>query len=449
MKNSLKPNRRVIAHLFVLFSSGWLLFGCNDRTAYQGLQPPDASQESAAVVYNWYKLMGQLELRTSPQPAVLANNRNFGYVGIGLYEAVRPGLRGAEGLSSKLYQMPTMPTPEPDRDYAWGASANAALASLFKQLFVSLSAASKARVDSLENAYFKEFTLSAGAATVARSQSFGRAVATVVYNWSETDNFTLSSQGYVLPVFPGAWVPTPPAFAAPVGPYLKDCRPFLASTLTATAPPMPIPYSVDSASPFYKEARAVYNIGKALTQEQQNIARWWADAGGVGVGVPAPYHNLSIINQVLEAKQARLGQAAEVYAKTGIAMRDGPIITFRAKFQYNLVRPVTYIQKYIDPSWQPLLPTPPYPEYPSGLVGNSAPVMQVLIREFGDIPVTDNAYAWRGSAARPYASLSQLMEEQSTSRVYAGIHYPSTQAVSVQMGRALGNTIADLKLRLK
>jgi hypothetical protein len=438
-------NRRKAAHLFVLFLFS-LLFSCEELLDELGHRPPRHSQESAAVVYDWYKLIGRIQLRTNPQPVVLLNNRNFGYIGVGLYEAVRPGLKGAVSLSSKLYQMPAMPEPERHLKYSWGASANAALASMFKQFLVGLTEADKARIDSMENAYYNRFRSKNSDAVVTRSQAFGRSIATAIYNWSTTDNFNLSGQGYVPPVFPGAWVPTPPAFANPVGPFLKDSRPFLAYSLTATAPALPFPYSEDPSSQFYQAAKEVYDISKALTPEQKAIADWWADVGGVGVGVPAAHHNLSIITGILESKQAKLGQAAQVYAKIGIAFKDGPINTFRGKYQYNLLRPVTYIQRHIDPAWQSYLPAPPYPEYPSGLVGISGPVMQVLIREFGDIPVTDYTYVWRGAAPRQYASITELYNEAAISRLYAGIHYRFTQDISQEMGKELGNHIANIDL---
>ncbi|MDQ3846017.1 MAG: vanadium-dependent haloperoxidase, partial [Bacteroidota bacterium] len=171
-----------------------------------------------------------------------------------------------------------------------------------------------------------------------------------------------------------------------------------------------------------------------------------ADAGGPGTGVPAPHHLLNIITNVLESQGAKLGRAAEVYAKTGIAEKDGTIITFRSKYTYNLLRPVTYIQRLIDPTWLPYLVTPPYPEYPSGLMAIIAPVAQVLIREFGDIAVTDDTYSWRGLAPRQYASLSQMSEEAALSRVYAGIHFRSTQYASIDLGKQLGNVIANINL---
>jgi hypothetical protein len=418
------------------------LYGCHKKDHW----PPTATEESADVVYQWYKLVARLQLPSSPQPVVILNHRNFGYIGVGLYEAVRPGIKGAASLSSKLYQMPAMPGANMGEDYLWSASANAALASMFKQFLAGLTAADIVSIDSLENANNNRFKLSVSDAVIMRSQAFGRLIATAVYDWSTTDNFNLSSQGYVLPDFPGAWVPTPPAFANPVGAFLKDSRPFLAYSLTATAPPLPFQYSEEESSEFYKAAKEVYDIGINLTDEQKAIATWWADAGGTGVGVPAPHHILSIITGVLESHRVKLGRAAELYAKTGIGFKDGPINTFRGKFQYNLLRPVTYIQRHIDSTWQSSLPSPPYPEYPSGLAGVYTPPMQVLIREFGDIPVTDNAYDWRGLPPRIYASISKLNEEAAISRIYAGIHYRFTQNISIEMGKELGDQIADIKL---
>ncbi len=437
-------NRRKVSLLLVLFLIGFL-YSC-EQIEEIFRDPPKNSQESATVVYDWYKLMASTQLRANPQPVTLQNIRNFAYVGVGLYETVRPGIKGAVSLSTRLYQMPAMPQPDAHREYLWGAAANAALASMFKQLLAGLSEADRARIDSMENAYNNRFRLSTSDEVINRSQAFGRSVATAVYNWSATEDFNLSSQGYDLPQGPGAWVPTPPAFANPLGPFLRNSRPFLSYSLTAASPPLPFPYSEDESSQFYEAAKEVYDISKTLTDEQKAIARWWADGGGAGVGVPLPGHLLSIVTEVLESKDVKLGRAAQIYAKTGIAMRDGHFVVFRDKYEYNLLRPLTYIHRHIDPAWQSYLPSPPYPEYPSGLAGLYGPVMQVLIREFGDIPVTDNAYAWRGDEPRQYASISELNEEAAMSRVYAGIHYEFTMDHTLQMGRELGDYIAGIDL---
>ena len=424
-----------------------LLSGCSKFDFFPRKDPKPAA-ESADVLYDWYKLITRIQRNTVPGPVVLLNYRSFGFIGVGVYEAVQPGIEGAVSLSSKLYQMPAMPEPQSNKDYLWGASANAALPSMFKQLLTGLTDADKASMDSLENAYNNRFRLSTSDAVVTRSQAFGRAIATAIYQWSTTDNFNLSSTGFTLPVFPGSYVLTPPAFPAPVGAYLSNSRPFLASSLTALAPPH-IPYSENPSSQFYKEAKNVYDIGKALTAEQKAIPNWWADFGGPPLGLAASAHILSIATWVLESKKANLGEAAETYAKTSIAFKDSPIRVWRDKFHYNLLRPVTYINRLIDPTWQTFLASPPYPDYTSGLAGIYSSSLQVLKKQYGDIPITDNAYGWRGVSPRQYASISELVKEAADSRVLAGIHYQFTQNITVELGQKLGNEIASINLTSK
>jgi hypothetical protein len=344
--------------------------------------------------------------------------------------------------------MPAMPKPDMSKDYLWSASANAALASMFKQFLASLSLVDKGSIDAKEAAIYKQLKLTNSEQVLQRSAAFGRSIATAIYDWSTSDNFSLTSEGYSLLNEPWAWVPTPPNFPTPVGANLQYSRPFLKYSLKAIAPPIPVPYSEDPSSEFYKAAVEVYNLGGKTTGTPQlkATANWWADAGGTGTGVPAPYHLLSIITTVLESQHSGLWKAAEVYAKTGMGLKDGPIITFRSKYYYNLLRPITYIRRHIDPNWLSHLTNPPYPDYTSGLVSNFGPVIQVLINEFGDIPVTDNAYNWRGVPARQFNSLSQLLEEAALSRVYAGIHYRFTQEVSIKMGKELGNEIDKIRV---
>ena len=409
---------------------------------------PKPSEESADVVYQWYKFMATLQRPVSPQPAVFVQVRAFAFIGVGLFESVQPGIKGASSFGPKLYEMPAMPKPDMSKDYLWSASANAALASMFKLFLGSLTPSGIASIEAKEAEIYNQLKLTTPEDVLQRSVAFGRAVATAIYNWSTTDNFSLTSGTYKPLSEPWAWVPTPPNVAPAVADQLQYSRPFLKYSLKATAPPIPVPYSEDPSSAFYKAALEVYNLGGTTTATGANkaTANWWADVGGAGSGVPAPYHILSIITNVLESQNSGLWKAAEVYAKTGIAMKDGQIITFRAKYQYNLLRPITYIRRHIDPNWLSHLGNPAYPEYTSGLMSFYAPVIEVLINEFGDIPVTDNAYAWRGLPTRQFSSLSQLREEASVSRIYAGIHYRFTQDVSVQMGIELGDEIHKVRV---
>jgi hypothetical protein len=71
-------------------------------------------------------------------------------------------------------------------------------------------------------------------------------------------------------------------------------------------------------------------------------------------------------------------------AKLGVAQADAFISCWATKFRYNLLRPVTYIKRHIDPAWEPLLITPPFPEYTSGHSTQSGAASTVLTAVFGD-----------------------------------------------------------------
>ena len=112
-------NRKIILVIFVI----GLLYGCKKD---DNSQPP-AIQESGNVAIDWYKLQLRILLNANPVTNNATNFSNFGYVGVGLYEAVYPGIKGSVSLSTVLNQMPAMPAADKYKDYVWTASANAAI----------------------------------------------------------------------------------------------------------------------------------------------------------------------------------------------------------------------------------------------------------------------------------------------------------------------------------
>jgi hypothetical protein len=405
---------------------------------------PKSLHESADVALDWYKLQFRFLLERN---ASFNGGLFFGYIGIGLYESVRYGISNSVSLSTQLYQMPAMPARENNNGYNWKVSANAAMASMVRSFYSGLTNANKASIDSLENAYNQNVNPGPGSETFQRSQAFGRAIATAIYNWFKTDQINTSNVGYVWPVFPGSWVPTPPAFGNPVNPYFGAGRPFLSADLTAIAPRFAIPYSETPGSAFYNMVNNVYQVSKTLTADQKTTALFWVDQGDKVAYTPAG-HDMYIVTQALEQTNANLGKAAEVYAKAGIAERDGAIVTFRSKYDNNLIRPVTYIRKVIDATWSPFIPTPPHPEYPAAHAGVTGSVMQILNRELGDnVSFTDHTYEFRGFAPRTYSSFFAAAEDAGMSRLYGGIHYaPSIQA-GLALAREVGNRVSDIKLQ--
>ncbi len=434
-----RPKSVFIGSLIILTL---LIPGCQKLDWDHFNNHPHGKGPDARVAIDWYRLqLGLLLERNST-----LYGPHVAYIGIGLYESVQPGIRNAVSLSGKLYQMPAMPSIEKNKGYDWQVSANAALASLIRYFNIGLTPANQVTIDSLENAYNQKLMNGAGSEKFMRSQAFGRSVATAVHNWSLTDNFNPSNAGYVPPVFPGAWIPTPPAFANGINPYISSARPLLASIAGNVAGPVSFAYSEDPNSDFYKMVENVYTVSKNLTQEQKDIAMFWVDQGN-GIAFTPHGHHISLITQALYQKHADLGTAAEAYAKGGIAERESTIICFRSKYKYNLIRPVSYIQKVIDPTWLSFIPTPPHPEYPAAHAFITGAVTRAVEKVLGEhLRMTDHTYDFRGWKARTYNSLFDAGKEAGISRLYGGIHYLPSINTGLMLGKDLGQKIGNLKL---
>ena len=393
------------------------------------------------VALDWYGL----QLRFLLERNSTMNPVYFGYLGVGLYEAVRGEDKYAVSLSTRLNQMPEMPVAE-NMGYDWVISANAAMASMLRSFNTGLTPANLASIDSLENVYNQNASTSQNSEVFDRSQSFGRSVATAIHNWYLTDNFNPGNAGYVPPVFPGAWIPTPPAFANGTMPYLSTARFFLSDNASIVVPPPPYAYSEIPGSDFYNMVKNVYDVNLALTTEQKNLANYFVDQGN-GIGFTPGGHHFSVITQILYAKGANLALAAEVYAKAGIAERDATIVGFTAKYKYNRIRPVSYIRKVIDPNWLPFIPTPPFPEYPANHATITGSVMEAVAKVLGnDFSFTDHTYDFRGFPSRSYTTIFGVAEESGISRLYGGIHYRESIDTGWVIAKELGAKVGDINL---
>jgi membrane-associated phospholipid phosphatase len=117
----------------------------------------------------------------------------------------------------------------------------------------------------------------------------------------------------------------------------------------------------------------------------------------------------------VEQLKLSLGRAAEMYALTGIALADSFISAWNVKYRVQLVRPVTYINAYIDPKWKPIINTPPFPEYPSGHSVVSGAAAVVLTHLFGEVAFSDLTHLGRMLPPRSFDSFDQAAEEAALS----------------------------------
>jgi hypothetical protein len=393
---------------------------------------------SSEVVFKWMDM--QLHLfRTNPTPiGGLPPARYFGYSAIALYESVVQGMPAYKSLSGQLTDMPDMPQTVRGYAYYWPACGNAALAVMTRSYFPNTTAANKASIDSLENALNVAYQMETDNEEFQRSADFGKAVAQAVFDWSATDGSANANAPYIPPVGPGLWAPTPPAFLAASGPYWGKNRLMVANSLNGAAPLAPPVYSEDPSSDYYNMVKEVYDISQVLTPDQIANAVYYRDNPGFGGG-----HYLSIFKQILIQKNPQLDFSAYAFAKVSIAIIDAGIGCWQTKYQYNQQRPIKYIREVLGhTSWNPVFPTPNFPDFPSGHSDIAGAFGETMKGLFGShYHFTDHSYDYLGMPSRSFSSFDALVHDIGNARVYAGIHYRISCVRASQQGKKIAQNI--------
>ncbi|MET0156308.1 MAG: vanadium-dependent haloperoxidase [Rickettsiales bacterium] len=407
-------------------------------------ETPD--KEKHEVATQWADFMLGIMRRTQGfTPPVVS--RALAYSAIALYESLVPSLPEHKSLSGRLIDMPPMPKPEPDRQYYWPAVANAALAAIFSDIVAQspVDAKNMPAIEEFRKKIADAYANETAARTIRRSEKYGRDVARAVYAWSMGDgaheahihNFP---SNYSIPKGEGMWEPTTPRLYPALQPFWGEKRPFVLknSEELACGLPTPVPYSADPKSEFYAEAKEVYDAGESMTKERRDIAQFWNDAPRYSYTPPG--HIFSILTQLLRQKDASLMFAADAYAKVSVALADAFVGCWAEKYRYNVIRPVTYIKRFIDKDWAALLSTPPFPEYPSGHSVQTGAATVVLISLFGEkYPFTDHSYDHMGYAPRSFSSFKEMEREVGISRLYGGIHYRASIERGIKQGECIGD----------
>jgi hypothetical protein len=218
------------------------------------------------------------------------------------------------------------------------------------------------------------------------------------------------------PEGPGYWAPTPPAFLPPLEPLAGTWRPWNLSSGVQFRPGPPPAYGSPA---FQAEMLEVYRVSLSLTAEQKQIANFWAD--GAGTVTPPGHWNLIGLDLVRGKNWSTL-RTTLLFAALNTAQADAFIACWDAKYAYWSLRPVTAIQRVIDPAWLPLIVTPPFPAYVSGHSTTSGAASTVLSAFF-----PSHAH-----------DLDAMAAEAAVSRLYGGIHFRSDNEAGLELGRRIG-----------
>jgi hypothetical protein len=313
------------------------------------------------------------------------------------------------------------------------ASKDAAVASAAHGVLVALVPSQKAALDA---ALAKSLANISDERSKADGIVVGMTAAERMLAWRAKDNFDAKAEDKP-GTGVGVWQRTPPGLAPGALPQLGDVTPFTLKSVdqfaTKGRPAL-------SSGEFARDLDEVKRLGgrhsTERTADQTAVALFWS-------GNEIPQLN-AVARAVSQATKLSMHENARLFALTHMAAADALIVSFRIKYQENAWRPITAIRAghgrvAPDLIWDSLLITPPHPEYPSAHCIATGAVAQVLRDLFGSDEVNFSYVFPPGlGMMRSYRSLTQIEKEMEDARVFAGIHFRTTDEHSTELGRKVG-----------
>lgn len=409
----------------------------------------DRAEVSREVLVMWHRLILELVRHTATYvPPVAA--RAFAYVGITAHEALASGNPALRSLAGQVTDLAPLPA-RGDGAFDVPCVLHAALQAAVAELFSNTGPTGQRAMEAMGRKMGEKAGAGIDSAEVERSIAYGKAVADHILAWSRADGgAVIENLGFPMDYTPGTrpqdWQPTSliRLQQAPLLPQWAACRPFAMPSADAADPGPHPAYDEAPGSEFHTHALEVYETSRRLTEEQKLIARFWSDDPML-TSTPAG-HWISIVIQIAERDALPAEVIASTLAKLGVAQADAFISCWATKFRYNLLRPVTYIKRHIDAAWEPLLITPPFPEYTSGHSTQSGAASTVLASVLGeDFAFEDETHVDEGLPARRFPSFAAAAEEAAVSRLYGGIHFRFGNERGLEQGRAVGAFAAALR----
>lgn len=294
------------------------------------------------------------------------------------------------------------------------------------------------------------------------SRDYGLVVSAEITKWMNHDKYneTRTMAKYSVDLNEvWRWQPTPPDYMDGVEPHWMKIRTMSIDSASQFKPEPPPKFSMEVGSAFYNELMEVYHIGLKEQAAGDSayevvIAKFWDCNPYVSVHrghmmfavkkISPGAHWIGICGIACRKNNLGILETLAAYTTTSVAVFDAFISCWDEKYRSVLIRPETLINKYIDENWQPILQTPPFPEYTSGHSVVSGAASVALTNFFGDnFSYDDDVEVPFGLPVRSYESFYEASSEAAISRLYGGIHYRAAIENGLEQGLNLGNFVCD------
>jgi len=355
----------------------------------------------------------------------LAESRILAIVQVAVYDAVNSIDPRFEKYAAKL----------PARR---GASIDAAIASATCATLVELIPSSRTALDKT----MKE-ALAAIPEGDAKSAGIelGRSAAAAILALRKDDGSAMTLD-YKPGTKPGDYQPTPPDFTPAWMTHWGRVKPFVVESAAQFRPVPPPAVDSDVAKRDVVEVRSIGALANSTRNDEQTaIAKFWYENSPQGWN--------RVAREASACRPMDATVRARMFALVNLAMAEGFIVGFEAKYLYNYWRPATAIRAAGDAEWLSQLPTPPIPDYPSNHTVLGAAAAAVLARCFETdfVPFSMTSGAPYPGITRSFWSFSQAAQENGASRILAGIHFRTAVNAGYRQGEEMGTWVFEHALR--
>ncbi|HYM95558.1 MAG TPA: vanadium-dependent haloperoxidase [Chitinophagaceae bacterium] len=433
---------------FILIISVVSIISCKQRQDYKKIIHDPALYSKAVHEINYVVIY---DIFTPP-----VASRIFAYSNLAAYAIMSQGDSNLSPLQGKIKDLDSIPKPNPGEEVDYPFASLIALTHVGKELTFS-DKTMQSLIDSIKT-LAKNTNMSE--ALYNGSIAYGERVASYIMSWSKKDNYAKTrGSKFTVTGLEGHWSPTPPGYFDAVEPLWMTIRTLAIDSASMFASSGPPPFSKEKGSVFYNAAKQDYDTVNTLDTTKKWIANFWdcnsfklfvnGHVMTTSKAMTPPGHWMEIAGQIAKSNKADFSKTVLTYTSISIGMFDGFISSWYNKYKWDLIRPETYINLYIDPNWRPYLQSPPFPEFNSAHSTISSAAATVLTNLYGkNIAFIDSSERDWGWPDRSFKSLDEAAWEVSMSRFYGGIHYPFSVKDGYDTGKKIGDRVTE-KLFLK
>jgi hypothetical protein len=248
------------------------------------------------------------------------------------------------------------------------------------------------------------------------------------------------------PIPPGVWRPTPPGLMPFFDPWLGQVDPVVIASLSQFDPGAPPAIGSDLYVDEFEEVRD-YGASASLVRDasQTATARFFSDIAFA----PIQAGLRDLATRRVTSGGWDISDSARFFAGVETSLADGAGSAWYGKLKYHWWRPITAIREADNdgnpdttgvPGWEPLLTTPPYPDWPSGLCTAVGVVTTAVNRLDGQLDLNITSPS---AGPRHYDSVATMQQDCIDARVWSGIHFRTADKAAAAIGTQVANWALD------